>query len=705
MASCGVVTTTCVASGLETLVWWARYHVALGVRRIFLYVHDARRHQEELVDVVKEAMREIEEVVVLGALTRTESVVDVVAMQERDVSDAIARARGVVDWLFHFDDDELLRLTRPGAKGGDALEEALADVKESTFNLRLDNLEVQKLTLVGDSSYNYFEQELAFKLRVGLHADGSKVSRYHDPRFYVYGGNPASGGDGHTVPYLSYWNGKSAGRVAEPGLRPCGVHFFASCRGDAATAQERVSGLVLLHYPFCHLKTWRHKFNVLDATQRSDWGHYREARLAIVGACAPGGGGEPAIEDFYRSSVLGTCEETSFEETNDDDDDNLVALFLPREAAPQEWRSGVYERRRRGLYELQQKASSTPRSYLYNVPEKAMWLVGSTPGATTGAAVVYDDARRPADIRSTWSVYDGAAWTPAPDAAVGRLYLQANGCLFALVDSAEVLHGKRRRSALKKKKKKQRDVARLRDPPPDSGIRGGPDHAKLAAVVLGAIEAHGPYRERFWEAVTVAAGREPPGDVADAALSRALAAGARAMGTTAVAASLVAERASADHGASVRSAFAKANEVRAKLLEKHAAQDLVSLSMPGSDGVQTWRAGLYARVVGKPPTEPLYRRVREQPSDQDSYLYPVANRGMWLVGSTPGSTTGGLVAYDRATRPHDLKAPWHVYDGKVWLQAPDVTLRPARESEKDTKPGPGAHNNNKNNKRASVLPL
>ena len=51
-------------------------------------------------------------------------------------------------------------------------------------------------------------------------------------------------------------------------------------------SQDRAQGLVLLHYPFCHFKTWRHKFNVLDATQRSDWGHYRDARLAIVAAGA-----------------------------------------------------------------------------------------------------------------------------------------------------------------------------------------------------------------------------------------------------------------------------------------------------------------------------------------------------------------------------------------------------------------------------------
>jgi hypothetical protein len=39
-----------------------------------------------------------------------------------------------------------------------------------------------------------------------------------------------------------------------------------------------------------------------------------------------------------------------------------------------------------------------------------------------------------------------------------------------------------------------------------------------------------------------------------------------------------------------------------------------------------------------------------------------------------GSTTGGLVAYDKARALRDLRAPWHVFDGKSWAQASGVAL-------------------------------
>ena len=113
-----------------------------------------------------------------------------------------------------------------------------------------------------------------------------------------------------TAPFLSYWNGKSLGRLAEPGLRPCGVHFFAAARGDAARcdAQDAADGLVLLHYPFCHFPTWRRKFNILDATQRSDWGHYKDARLRWgVAAFFTGAPQEPRGLDAHTRCLTSRC--------------------------------------------------------------------------------------------------------------------------------------------------------------------------------------------------------------------------------------------------------------------------------------------------------------------------------------------------------------------------------------------------------------
>ena len=110
------------------------------------------------------------------------SFVDVVALQERNATDAVRRGRCQgMDWLFHFDDDELLFLTTPHARGAAALADVVRCARSTTFNLRLDNLEVQRQKVDLDSDYNMFAEEANFKLRVGLHADGSTVTSVCKP--------------------------------------------------------------------------------------------------------------------------------------------------------------------------------------------------------------------------------------------------------------------------------------------------------------------------------------------------------------------------------------------------------------------------------------------------------------------------------------------------------------------------------------------
>ena len=50
--------------------------------------------------------------------------------------------------------------------------------------------------------------------------------------------------------------------------------------------------------------------------------------------------------------------------------------------------------------------------------------------------------------------------------------------------------------------------------------------------------------------------------------------------------------------------------------------------------------------VGVHPTHWLICAQVREADEQESFLYALPKRGMWLVGSTPGSTVGGLVAYD-----------------------------------------------------------
>jgi hypothetical protein len=93
------------------------------------------------------------------------------------------------------------------------------------------------------------------------------------------------------------------------------------------------------------------------------------------------------------------------------------------------------------------------------------------------------------------------------------------------------------------------------------------------------------------------------------------------------------------HLATARDVVARARAESAAQLDAH-GKDAVILSIPGAEGVQSWRAGLYAKVDAPPAGHPplLYKRVRDRPGEQDSFLYTLPDRGMWLVGSTPGST-------------------------------------------------------------------
>ena len=109
-----------------------------------------------------------------------------------------------------------------------------------------------------------------------------------------------------------------------------------------------------------------------------------------------------------------------------------------------------------------------------------------------------------------------------------------------------------------------------------------------------------------------------------------------------------------------------------KSVEAKTAEDAVVLSIPGAESVQSWRAGVYARE-----TQTLYKRVREA-DEQESFLYALPKRGMWLVGSTPGSTVGGLVAYDEVRDARKLNCAWHVFDGRTWAPARGVAVTVAK---------------------------
>ena len=112
--------------------------------------------------------------------------VPVRSMQMLNVRDAIAIARREFDWLLHIDDDELFHVRRGN------LDDVFTGVGDAVCQLHFENLEVVR-TKDSLARYDYFKDERYFK------------RRQNGP------------------PFLSYWNGKSAGNLRSSRLWPHGT--------------------------------------------------------------------------------------------------------------------------------------------------------------------------------------------------------------------------------------------------------------------------------------------------------------------------------------------------------------------------------------------------------------------------------------------------------------------------------------------------
>lgn len=102
-----------------------------------------------------------------------------------------------------------------------------------------------------------------------------------------------------------YSNGKSAVRLAAPGLQPFGVHDFG--RPDGGARRMRAADAVVLHYACCGLGPFSAKYRLLGRFADRWWNRYD-----IVAAIGPFhlqardvvmSGDPEAIADFYRARV------------------------------------------------------------------------------------------------------------------------------------------------------------------------------------------------------------------------------------------------------------------------------------------------------------------------------------------------------------------------------------------------------------------
>jgi hypothetical protein len=253
---------------LERLAWWLAFHLRLGFRWCFLYVQDAttKARVEEKVAWIGSAVS------VLVQPSSTESVC---------ARDATARARlAGASWLLRLAEHELLYVL-PGRSLRSVFDEAKRrpqGQQSTVFNVRFDSLEVQRKACKSDkdaldSTYNFFEKETLFKRRMN-HVDGRPCSSSDDRAFYDV--NPEAArlrrlpSSGEDAPNLASSAGRSAGRLAEPGLAPHNSSSWRCNRGDPSQGELVSTRAFVLTFPYCHFEAWRSQFQTTSPTSTTN---------------------------------------------------------------------------------------------------------------------------------------------------------------------------------------------------------------------------------------------------------------------------------------------------------------------------------------------------------------------------------------------------------------------------------------------------
>lgn len=240
----GIVLMTCQP---HNFAWWLRYHLSLGVHRVFVRVEDTPSllpvlTSDEFADFVELLPEQAPPSTVLpqemidpalqdgdddgplyasGAdwfalLTLSQSsdtsYHTLMGRQQQTVLAALARAQALsIDWLFHIDDDELLHFSIPFA-------EIVASVPSDCTCVTLQNFEVMPSTMDPD---NVFAEAQTFCAAEKL--------------------------------FRAYRNGKSAARVGACDWQ--GPHRFSGQQYVVQSAFARV-----LHYESATYSMWREKF-------------------------------------------------------------------------------------------------------------------------------------------------------------------------------------------------------------------------------------------------------------------------------------------------------------------------------------------------------------------------------------------------------------------------------------------------------------
>lgn len=197
------------------------------------------------------------------------------------------------DWLLHIDIDELFHAPGGNARAlFDAL--LLRDVEVIAFP-NMEAVPEHETTDRPFAAVTLFKVPVEHMRRIASVDPALADVLRRSPRF----------GAGF---FNLYSNGKSAVRLAAPGLQPFGVHDFD--RPDGSARHLRTTEAVVLHYACCGLETFRAKYALLGRFPDRWWNRYDiaaaigpfhlQARDVVMG------GDEQAIADFYRARIAMT---------------------------------------------------------------------------------------------------------------------------------------------------------------------------------------------------------------------------------------------------------------------------------------------------------------------------------------------------------------------------------------------------------------
>lgn len=274
------------------------YHRAIGFKHFFLFFDDPAdpmlgwaSAQADITAIPHDAaLRQAWQGLACWPGTGPHIEREVMARQILNAEHAInlARARGL-DWLLHIDSDELFYVP-----GGDAAAHFAAYAAKPPDMASYLNYEAVPETEDTDDFFRtvtLFKQPLSGVPWPATQALIARAGQRVDAYFHFYG------------------NGKSAVRLAAPGMLPDNVHSFAR-RGEFSVAWNR--GPFILHYACCGFAAFWQKYVRLGRFADRWWGQvdiaqavgpfHLEARDAVMDAVAAND--IDRARRFYRERVM-----------------------------------------------------------------------------------------------------------------------------------------------------------------------------------------------------------------------------------------------------------------------------------------------------------------------------------------------------------------------------------------------------------------